>query len=179
MFCSFSPLFFLRLSLTLETLEAVKVIDVGVCWNAVYNSTGTSSPLSVALVSPSSRQNKNYCTSNTFISNSKTAVHMTNLLPPSFWRINFFFYFLTDLIHSKTHLNANYKYHFSHIKLKKIQKSDNTHKWYNCGKQILANIASGNSKFPMMGNSAVYSKILYARTLHPATPFLGIYPKIK
>lgn len=56
-FCSFSPLFFLLLSVALGALEAVRVMDVGVCWNAVYSSTGTSSPLSVALVSPSSMKN--------------------------------------------------------------------------------------------------------------------------
>lgn len=87
MFCSFSPLFFLLLSLTLETLEVVKVIDVGVCWNAVYNSTGTSSPLSVALVSPSSRQNKNYYMCDTSISNNKTAFHIGTIIYPSFFSL--------------------------------------------------------------------------------------------
>lgn len=56
MFCSFSPLFFLFLSLTFVTLGEAIVNVVGVCWKAVYSSTGTSSPLSVALVSPSLKQ---------------------------------------------------------------------------------------------------------------------------
>ncbi len=51
---SFSPLFFRFFSACLLPRRAVvSVMLVGVCWNAVYNSSGTSSPLSVALVSPS------------------------------------------------------------------------------------------------------------------------------